>query len=114
MSSTNQGMMANLTARWESAKPMVVGVIFGLIAGPIISGYAGFQVRSSTAHAAAHAEMLAMRADICAAQVHGEVAATSGLGWQQQNDLARKHAAMPGSTTVDPEVVYACAGKLAR
>ena len=114
MSSQAQGVGASIAAKWAEFKPVLTGAIIGLVAGPIISGFAGFQVRTSTAQAAAHAGMLEQQASICAAQAHAETAATATLGWQAQNDLARRHAAMPGSEAVDPEVVYACAGKLSR
>ena len=38
---------------------------------------------------------------------------TALLDWRERTDLARKWAAMPGLAIVDPDVVSACAGKLA-
>lgn len=114
MSSQQTSMMAQVATKWAEMKPVVFGVVIGLIAGPVLSGYLGFQVRASSAHAAARADMVEMQAGICSAGAHAETPATAALGWQAQNELARRHAAMPGSEIVDPEVVYACAGKLAR
>jgi hypothetical protein len=115
MSSTQPpGFSARMASKWDEVKPIAFGLIIGLIAGPIISGYAGFQVRTSAAQTAARGAIVELQADICSFAAHREVPTTSSLGWQAQNDLARKHAAMPGSDAVDPEVVYACAGKLSR
>ncbi len=113
-SSQTPSLGARAASKWAEVKPVVFGAVIGLIAGPILSGYLGFQVRSSSAQAAAHSAMVEMQADICSFRAHRDTPATTALGWQAQNDLARSHAAMPGSEVVDPEVVYACAGKLAR
>ncbi len=114
MSSHTPSFTERAASKWAELKPVVFGVVIGLIAGPVLSGFSGFQVRTSAAQAAAHANIVELQAGICSAQARVENATPATLGWQAQNDLARKHAAMPGSTAVDPEVVYACAGKLAR
>jgi hypothetical protein len=49
---------------------------------------------------------------ICAAQARTEVADTTKLEWTARTDLAKKWAVMPGTTTADPAVASACAGKL--
>ena len=95
-----------------AAKPIAIGLAIGLIAGPIISGFAGFQVRTSTAQAAARAGIVEQQAAFCAERARAASSGTALLDWQGRTDLARKWAATPGSTVVDPEVVYACAGKL--
>ncbi len=113
-SSQTPSFGARLATKWEETKPIAFGLVIGLIAGPILSGYAGFQVRTSAAQSAARGAIVELQADICSFAAHREVPAPASLGWQAQNELARKHAAMPGSDVVDPEVVYACAGKLSR
>src|SRR5918997_804080 len=81
----------------------------GLIAGPIVSGLAGFQVRTSTAQAAARAGVIEQQATFCAERARAASSGTALLDWQGRTDLARKWAAMPGSAIVDPEVGHACA-----
>lgn len=99
-------------AKWAAAKPVVTGLAIGLIAGPIISGFAGFQVRTSTAQAAARAGIVEQQATFCVERARVATPNTAALGWQARGELARQRAAMPGATVADPEVVHACAGKL--
>lgn len=108
------GMRATAAAKWAEWKPMVIGAVVGLIAGPLISGLAGFQVRTSTAEAATQAGIVAQQASFCVERARAGMApGTSLRDWQVRNTLAAKYAIMPGATTADSEVVYACASKLA-
>lgn len=100
------------SAKWAAAKPIAIGLAIGLIAGPIISGAVGFQVRTSTAQAAARAGSVDQQATFCAEQARAATPDTASLDWQGRTELARKWATMPGSTIADPDVVYACSGKL--
>ncbi len=100
-------------AKWLSIKPIATGLVIGLVAGPIISGFSGFQVRTSTAEAAVRAGVLEQQAMFCAARAKAATPDTATLGWQARSELARQHAIMPGSTTADPDVVYACSNRLA-
>jgi hypothetical protein len=119
MSSHTATMREMGAAKWAAAKPVAIGLAVGLIAGPIISGFAGFQVRTSTAQEAARAGVVEQQATFCAERAR---AATTGaaptgtaapLDWQGRTELARRWAVMPGSTAVvDPDVIYACSGKL--
>lgn len=106
-------MQAAAAAKWESAKPVLTGLVIGLIAGPIISGAFGFQMRTSTAQAAAAAGVIEQQAAFCAERARAATPNTSGLSYQARSDLARQWAAMPGTTVVNQEVVYACSSKLA-
>ncbi len=99
-------------AKWTAAKPVAMGLAIGLIAGPIISGFAGFQVRTSTAQAATRAGVVEQQAAFCAERARAATPDTSALGWQARGELARQWAAMPGTNNVDADVVYACSGKL--
>ena len=55
MSSRTNPMRETAAAKWAAAKPVAIGLAVGLVAGPVISGLAGFQVRTGTAQAAARA-----------------------------------------------------------
>lgn len=117
MSSHTLTMRETAAARWATAKPLAIALAVGLVAGPIISGFAGFQVRTSTAQAAARDGVVEQQAQFCAERARGAGATTGAapaapLDWQARGELARQWAAMPGSTTADPDVVYACSGKL--
>ena len=112
MSSRTNTMRETAAAKWAAATPTAIGLAVGLIAGPVISGLAGFQVRTGTAQAAARAGVVEQQAAFCAERARAASGGTASLDWQARTDLARKWAAMPGSAVVDPEVVYACSGKL--
>lgn len=114
MSNEKTSMGQALATRWEAAKPMLTGLVIGLIAGPIISGFSGFQVRTSTAEAAERASMVEMQAQICLERARAASPAINTSDWQARNELARQWAVMPGSTTVDQDVVYACSNLLSR
>jgi hypothetical protein len=112
MSSHTKTMRETAAAKWATAKPMVIGLAIGLVAAPFISSFAGFQVRTSTAQATTRAGIVEQQATFCAERARAAATGTAPLDWQGRTDLARKWATMPGSTVADPEVVYACSGKL--
>ncbi len=112
MSSHTPTMRETAAAKWTAVKPIAMGLAIGLIAGPIISGVAGFQVRTSTAEAATRAGIVEQQAVFCAERARAAMPDTAALGYQARSDLARQWAAMPGTTSVNPDVVYACSGKL--
>lgn len=105
--------MQTAATRWQTVKPKVIYLAIGLIAGPLITSFAGLQVLSGTARNQTRAGVVELQAVICAAQARTEVADTSKLEWTARTDLAKKWAVMPGATTSDPEVASTCAGKLA-
>jgi len=98
---------------WESAKPKIMYLVIGLIAGPIITSMAGWQVLSGTARDQAHAGVVEQQAIFCAANARIEVPDTSKLDYNARNALAKKWAVMPGATTAETDVTNACARKLA-
>jgi hypothetical protein len=105
--------MKAASARWESIKPKVIYLAIGLIAGPIITNMAGWQVTSGSAHDQVRASVVEQQALFCEAKARADVADPKKLEWSARSDLAKKWAAMPGTTTTDSDVVSACAGKLA-
>jgi hypothetical protein len=105
-------MRQTAAAKWAAAKPVLTGLVIGLIAGPIISGISGFQVRTSTAAAAERASIVEQQATFCATRARAATPVTREMSYQARSDLARQWAAMPGSTVVDQDVVYACSSKL--
>jgi hypothetical protein len=98
---------------WESLKPKLVYLVIGLIAGPVLSGLLGLQVLSSTAASQVKTGVVDLQATFCAFNAHAETADTSKLDYSARNELAKKHAVMPGATAADFDVVSACAKKLA-
>jgi hypothetical protein len=88
-------------------------LIIGLIAGPILTNIAGWQVLSGTARQQVQASAVEQQATFCAANARIAVPDTSKLDYTARNDLAKKWAVMPGATTADSDVTSACARKLA-
>jgi hypothetical protein len=105
--------MKSTTSTWESLKPKIVYLVIGLVAGPILSGMLGLQVLSSTAASQVKTGTVDLQATFCAATAHAETADTTKLDYTARNELAKKHAVMPGGTAADSDVVSACAKKLA-
>ena len=114
MSSTTPSMRDRAATRWAAMKPLVTGLAIGIVAGPILSGLAGFQVRTSTAEAATRAGVVEQQAAFCEERARAAHTATGPIDWQTRNELARNWAVMPGSTTADQDVVFACASRLGR
>lgn len=104
--------MREAAAKWGAVKPITAGLAIGLAAGPALSGLTGFQVWTSTAQAAARAGVVEQQAMFCAERARIASTGTVLLDWRERTYLARKWAAMPGAAIVDPDVVFACAGKL--
>jgi len=100
-------------SRWDMAKPVVLALGIGLIAGPFISSFAGWQVTTGTARAQLRDGVVEQQAAVCNARARSEVQDPSKLGWSEQRDLAAKWAVMPGATSAESDVTSACARKLA-
>jgi hypothetical protein len=106
--------LSKTMSSWETIKPKVIFLAIGLIAGPLITNFTGWQVTSSRAEAQAQAGIVETQASICAAQARTEVADTTKLDYSARAALAKKWAVMPGGgTAVDSAVSNACASKLA-
>jgi len=114
MNAKAESTRAKIAAKWEATRPLATALIIGLVAGPIISNLAGFQVRASTAQAAARAGIVEQQAIFCAERARAATPDTAALDWPRRNELAQKWAVMPGSASADPDAVYACSMKLGR
>ena len=98
--------------KWDSARPKVIALGIGLLAGPLISSLAGWQITSRTANAQLKNGLVEQQAAFCQARAHAEVRDTSKLDWDGRQKLAAKWAVMPGATVADSDVVAQCAWKL--
>jgi hypothetical protein len=106
--------LSKTMSSWETIKPKAIFLVIGLIAGPLITNFAGWQVTSGRAEAQAQAGIVETQASICAAQARTEVADPTKLDYSARAALAKKWAVMPGGgTAVDSAVSNACASKLA-
>jgi hypothetical protein len=105
--------MQTFKSRWERAKPMAIALVVGLIAGPLISNYAGWQVTGNAARARVEAGIVEQQALFCDVRARADVAKPQSLSFDARYDLAKKWAIMPGATEALSGVASACAGKLA-
>lgn len=103
----------DIASKWMAAKPAAIALAIGLVAGPLISNYIGWQVTSRTAQAEIHAGIVEQQAIFCEARARADVPTAATLEWTARYELAVKWAAMPGSAPADSEVTSACARKLA-
>jgi len=105
--------MQPIKSRWETAKPLAFAFAIGLVTGPLVSNYVGWQVTSRTARADLHAGIVEQQAIFCEARARADVSAPDKLGWDARYELAKKWAIMPGATEPPSGVASACASKLA-
>jgi len=105
--------MQPIKSRWETAKPLAFAFAIGLVTGPLVSNYVGWQVTSRTAQADLHAGIVEQQAIFCEARARADVTAPDKLGWDARYELAKKWAIMPGATEPPSGVASACASKLA-
>jgi hypothetical protein len=103
----------NAASKWTAAKPAAIALVIGLVAGPLISNYIGWQVTSRTARAEIHAGIVEQQAVFCEARARADVPTAATLDWTARYELAGKWAVMPGSAPADSDVTSACATKLA-
>ncbi len=103
----------NAASKWSAAKPAAIALAIGLVAGPLISNYIGWQVTSGTARAEVHAGIVEQQAMFCEARARAAMPTAAKLDWTARYELAGKWAVMPGSAPADSDVTSACATKLA-
>lgn len=97
-----------LASRWAVLKPLALALGLGLVAGPLISSYMGWQVTRGTAERQSHASAVDQQAMICAVFARKDTADTAGLSWSDRRELAEKYAIMPGRSAAESDVVNAC------
>jgi hypothetical protein len=100
--------------KWEAAKPILKGLVLGLVAAPIIIFWAGWAVTPGTIEEKVHAAIVDTKASICAARARADVKDPTKLEWNARDKLAAKWSTMPGQKpgSVDDDVTSACAEKL--
>ena len=105
--------MQTAKAKWQTAKPIVFALAIGLVAGPLISNYMGWQVTHAFAQTQMRENVTEQLAMICAARAKADVADTGTLDWSARNALAKKWVVTAGAPLADLDVADACARRLA-
>lgn len=103
-----------LSDQWNTLKPLALVLALGLVAGPLVSNYMGWQVTSGFAERQRLASAVEQQAMICAALARGETPDAATLEWGARRTLAEKYAVMPGRQEADSGVIMACSEQLSR
>jgi hypothetical protein len=99
-------------AKWAATKPQAIALAIGLVAGPFISNFVGWQVTSSAAHTQARAGIVEQLSSFCDVRAREAVNNPGKLDWSARGELAKKWAVMPGATSAESDVTNACERKL--
>jgi hypothetical protein len=102
-----------MQSKWQAMKPMVFALAIGLVAGPLITNYIGWQVTSGTARAETRDSVLQQFAMMCAERARADDANAAKLDWDARSDLAKKWAVAPAAPFADLDVRSACTARLA-
>jgi hypothetical protein len=103
-----------LAYQWGVLKPFALVLVLGLVAGPLISNYMGWQVTSGAANRENSAVAIRQQAMVCDAMARGDTPNASTLDWGARRSLAEKFAVMPGRQEAESGVAMACSEMLAK
>jgi len=100
--------------KWTALKPQAMALAVGLVLGPFISNYVGWQVTSKSANAQVRAGVVEQLASFCDIAARKTVAEPDKLDWSARSALAKQWAVMPGEKDAQYDVTSSCEQKLAR
>lgn len=101
------------TFSWEAIKPRAIALAVGLVLGPLISNFMGWQVTSGSARTNLTRAVVEQQALFCEARARADVKEPAKLDYTGRRGLAEKWSMMPGQTSADSAVTNVCADKLA-
>lgn len=107
--STKNGSLAD---RWQAIKPRAIALAIGLVMGPFITNFLGWQVTSGSAQRQLTQSVTEQQALFCESRARADVKEPGKLDYTARRNLAEKWAVMPGKTSAESGVVSACADKL--
>jgi len=105
--------MDYLKQQWDSKKQLILGIIIGLLVGPLISGTMGWQVSRAFLVRSVHKAVVSQQSAFCEFRARAEVKEPGKMEFTARYELAEKWAKLPGQTDTDSDVVSACADGLA-
>ncbi len=110
----NRSGKTRLSEIIEEWKPKIIFLVIGLILGPFISGWMGWQVTTGTMDSTVQNAVITYRADLCAKRAQTDPGLTPETlkNWTSRRDLAKKWAVLPGENKVDSDVVSECSSLL--
>ncbi len=96
-------------------KPRILFLVIGLVVGPFISSWLGWQVTAGTMGSAVQDAVIEYRADLCTKRAQADPEATPAVlgDWNSRRELAEKWAVLPGEEETNRDVVNGCNSRLA-
>jgi hypothetical protein len=104
--------MDALRLQWTRKKPVVLGLLAGLLLGPLVSGAMGWQVSRAFLQQAVHSAVLQQQVGFCQTRARAAVKNPEQLDYSARYELAETWAKMPGQEAVDSDVVSGCSNGL--
>ena len=102
-----------IQSKWLAMKPKVFALAIGLVIGPFITNYVGWQVTSGTARAETRDSVLQQFVQICVERARADDANAAKLDWTARSELAKKWTVTPAAPFADLDVQSACTARLA-
>ncbi len=104
---------AEIIQEW---KPRIIFLVIGLVLGPFISSWLGWQVTTGTMDTAVEDALVAYRAGLCVEWARSDPEATSDVlgDYSARRKIAEKWAVMPGEEKADLDVMRECTSRLAK
>ena len=105
--------MDSLKQQWTSKKPMIIGLVAGLLLGPLISGMMGWQVSTAYLTSMVHRAVVQQQVSFCELRALAANKNAGKLEYSDRYELAKLWAKMPGQAEADSDVVSGCTNGLA-
>jgi hypothetical protein len=105
--------MDKIMKQWASKKPVILGLLAGMLLGPLVSGMMGWQVSSAFLVRSVHNAEVKQQVAFCEMRARAAVKNPGKLEYSDRYDLAKVWAKMPGISEVDSDVVSGCTNGLA-
>lgn len=105
--------MNSLQKHWTSKKPVLLGLVIGLLLGPFISGTMGWQVSSAFLQRSVHNAVIAQQVAFCEFRARAATKDPGKLEYTARYELAKAWLKLPGQDAVDSEVISGCTNNLA-
>ena len=104
--------MNMLQQQWTAKKPVIFGIVIGLLVGPLISGIMGWQVSSAFLKREVHAAVVKQQVAFCEMRAKAAVKNLDKLEYSARYDVAKAWATLPGQSEADSDVVSGCTNGL--
>ncbi len=96
-------------------RPRILFLVIGLVLGPFIANWLGWQVTAGTMESAVEEAVVAYRAGLCAERARSDPEVTPEVlkDFSGRRKLAEKWAVLPGEETAVRAVITECSSRLA-